>query len=153
MMRLRYYNYLREFLKKKHPNFFKFLNRFKDKIKFVVTGFLATIVNLFFLFIFYKIFEIRIIYAASFSWFLAFFVSFSLQKFWTFRSLSFKKMPQQIVYYFSLALVSLILNARWMYLLVETLELHYILSQLIVLFILAILNYIVYKFFIFKEKK
>ncbi len=153
MMQLRYYNYLRKYLSKKYPQFFKFLNRFKDKIKFVVSGVLATIVNLFFLFIFYSILEIKIIYAASMSWLLAFLISFSLQKYWTFRSLSFKKIPRQVILYCLLAIFSLILNARWMYLLVETLNMHYLLAQVIVLLVLAILNYIVYKFIIFKEKK
>jgi len=152
-MQLRYYNYLRKYLSKKYPKFFKFLNRFKDKIKFVVSGVLATIVNLFFLFIFFSVFEIKIIYAASMSWLLAFLISFNLQKYWTFRSFSLKKIPRQVILYFSLAFVSLTLNARWMYLLVESLNMHYILAQIIVLFVLAILNYIVYKFIIFKEKK
>ncbi len=152
-MQLRYYNYLRKYLSKKYPKFFKFLNRFKDKIKFVVSGVLATIVNLFFLFIFFSVFEIKIIYAASMSWLLAFLISFNLQKYWTFRSFSLKKIPRQVILYFSLAFVSLTLNARWMYLLVENLNMHYILAQIIVLFVLAILNYIVYKFIIFKEKK
>ncbi len=152
-MQLRYYNYLRKYLSKKHPKFFKFLNRFKDKIKFVVSGGLATIVNLFFLFIFYSILDLQIIYAASLSWLLTFLVSFNLQKYWTFRSFSFKKIPHQVTLYILLALVSLTLNARWMYLLVESLNMHYILAQIIVLFVLAVLNYTVYKFIIFKEKK
>lgn len=153
MMQLRYYNYLRKYLFRKYPNFFKFLNRFKDKIKFVISGALATIVNLFFLFIFFSILDIQIIYASSMSWLLAILISFNLQKYWTFRSFSFKKMSSQVILYLLIAILSLILNARWMYLLVEGLNINYLLAQIIVLFVLAILNYIVYKFIIFKEKK
>ncbi len=153
MMQLRYYNYLRKYLFRKYPNFFKFLNRFKDRIKFVISGGLATIVNLFFLFIFFSILDIQIIYASSMSWLLAILISFNLQKYWTFRSFSFKKMSSQVILYLLIAILSLILNARWMYLLVEGLNINYLLAQIIVLFVLAILNYIVYKFIIFKEKK
>lgn len=153
MMPFRYYNYLRKFLEKKYPIFFKFLSKYKDKIKFVVAGFLATVVNLFFLFIFFQLLEIKIIYAASSAWLLAFIISFSLQKFWTFRNFSIKKMPKQLLYYIIILIISLILNARWMYLLVEGLEIYYLLAQIIVILVIGFLNYFVYKFIIFKEKK
>lgn len=152
-MPFRYYNYLRKYLVKKHPGFFKFLNKYKDKIKYLISGSLATVVNLFFLFIFFKVLDLKIIYSAIFAWILAFLISFSLQKFWTFRNFSNKKIPKQVLYYFLLAIISLILNARWMYLLVESLEVNYLLAQIIIITVLAFLNYFAYKFIIFKEKK
>ncbi len=153
MMPFRYYNYLRKYLVKKHPRFFKFLNKYKDKIKYLISGSLATVVNLFFLFIFFKVLDLKIIYSAIFAWILAFLISFSLQKFWTFRNFSNKKIPKQVLYYFLLAIISLILNARWMYLLVESLEVNYLLAQIIIITVLAFLNYFAYKFIIFNEKK
>ncbi len=153
MMPFRYYNYLRKYLIKKYPNFFRFLNKYKDKIKFIITGTIATMVNLLFLFIFFQIFNLKIIYATSISWSLAFLISFNLQKFWTFRNLSNKKIPKQILYYLIIAISSLLLNARWMYLLVENLEVFYLLAQIIVVIVIAFLNYFVYKFIIFKEIK
>ncbi len=153
MMPFRYYNYLREYLVKKQPRFFRFLNKYKDKIKFAISGSLATIVNLFFLYIFFQVLDIEIIYSASLSWILAFLISFNLQKFWTFRNFSNRKIPRQILYYFLIAIISFFLNARWMYLLVESLEVHYLLAQIIIIIVLALLNYFTYKFIIFKEKK
>jgi putative flippase GtrA len=153
MMPFRYYNFLRKFLAQEYPGFFNFLSRYKDKIKFIISGFLATIVNLFFLFIFFQLLNLKIIYATSLSWFLAFIISFNLQKFWTFRNFSTKKIPKQLFYYIISLFISLILNARWMYLLVESLELHYLLAQIIVIIVLGLLNYFFYKFLIFNEKK
>ncbi len=152
MTPFRYYNYLRKFLEKKYPRFFKFLSQYKDKIKFIIAGSLATVVNLFFLFIFFQILGLKIIYAASFSWLLAFIISFNLQKFWTFRDASVKKIPKQLFYYIIILIISLALNARWMHLLVESLEIYYLLAQIIVTMVLSFLNYFVYKFIIFKEK-
>lgn len=144
---------MRKFLAKKYPNFFKLITKHKDKIKYIISGGLATVVNLLFLFVFFEIIALNIIFSASLAWLLAFLISFSLQKFWTFRNFSSKKIPKQVLYYFILAIISLILNARWMYLLVESLEVFYILAQIIVLSVLAILNFFAYKFLIFKEKK
>lgn len=152
MLSLRYYYYLRKFLIKQYPNYFRFLNKYKDVIKYIITGVLATLTNLFFLFLFYEFLELRIILAVPFAFIIAFIVSFSLQKLWTFRNYSKKRLIRQLIYYFSFALFGLFLNTSLMYYLVEVLAWWYLLAQLLVTIFLAGINFFVYKFIIFYKK-
>jgi putative flippase GtrA len=152
MFALKYYQSLREYLLKNHPNFFKYLVRFQKVIKYIITGSTATLINLFFLFIFYKILDFSIILSSTFAFILAFIFSFSVQKFWTFKNFSKKSISNQLIMYLLLALFSLLLNAHFMYLLVEKWHIWYLLAQIIVASFLAIFNFFAYKYLVFSLK-
>lgn len=122
----------------------------KSIIKFIIAGCIAGGTDLILLFFFHGILKIDLVLSTSSAFILAFLVSFGLQKFWTFRNYCEDKVVQQLALYIMNALLGLYLNGLGMHLLVNKYAVWYILSQIIVNLVLAILNFIVYKFIIFK---
>lgn len=136
-----------------YPYIFNFCEKRKALIKFFLAGCLTGLFHLLALFIFHDLFFWPIIFSTSFAFILAFAVSFSLQKLWTFRNYSHKKLPRQLILYFGGAFINLNLNALAMYWLVNNMELWYMLAQLIVSLFLGLLNFLNYKFIVFKVYK
>ncbi len=124
----------------------------KKYIKYVISGVIAALTQIALLFIFTEFFKIWYIISTSMAFVVAFFVSFYLQKFWTFRDNSKDKMYKQMSVYFTVAVTNLFINAGAMYMLVEKYNLWYILAQFIIGFFIAFENYIIYNFLIFKKK-
>lgn len=147
------YRRFRGFLVKNWPHLFSFCERRKAIVKFFIAGGFAGVVDLIAVFIFHDLFAWGILSSTSAAFILAFVVSFSLQKMWTFRNYSQKKLPRQLILYFAGAFINLNLNALGMHWLVNNLGLWYLLSQLIVNFGLGILNFFNYKFIVFKVYK
>lgn len=147
------YKRFRIFLNKRYPHLFNFCERRKAIVKFFIAGGFAGVIDLIALFFFHDVFGWEILSSTSAAFILAFVVSFSLQKIWTFRNYSHKKLPRQLVLYFAGTFVSLNLNALGMYWLVNNLEVWYLLSQLIVDLCLGILNFFNYKFIVFRSCK
>lgn len=132
------------------PSLFNFCERRKAIVKFFIAGGFAGVVDLIALFIFHDLFAWGILFSTSAAFILAFAVSFSLQKIWTFRNYSHEKLPRQLILYLIVAFISLNLNALGMHWLVNNLGVWYLLSQLIVNLCLGILNFFNYKFIVFK---
>ncbi len=153
MLFFRYYHYLRQFLIKQFPGFFSFLVDFKEAVKYGIISSTLLAINLLFLFIFYQLLVVPIVYSTIFAWLSAFIIIFSLQKAWTFRNFSKKYLSQQLFIYFSLAFISLFLNTSWMYLLVVVWAWWYILAQILIALILAIINFFAYQFLVLGRKK
>lgn len=147
----KFYFKLYQFLSHRFPAGFCYCRSKKSVVKFVISGSLASAVDLFFLFIFYGVFELGIVLSTSVSFLLSFLVSFYLQKLWTFRNEDEKKMPRQLVLYLLNSFLSLNLNGFGMHLLVTQLGIWYLLSQVIVNLILGSLNFFIYKFIIFRH--
>jgi len=89
--------------------------------------------------------------SATLAFVTAFFVSFSLQKFWTFGDRYTQKIYRQLGLYLTIAVVNLLINAAGMYYLVDKLGVWYILAQVIVYGLLAFESFFVYKYIIFKN--
>lgn len=132
------------------PKFYGFCERRKSVIKFVVSGCFAGGSDLVFLYLFHGLFGWNIVISTSSAFILAFLVSFTLQKFWTFRDYQ-DKVIQQLFFYILNALIGLYLNGYFMHVLVDRYAIWYILSQVIVNLALAFWNFVVYKFIIFKN--
>lgn len=124
----------------------------KEFIKFLISGSLATAVDFFFVYLFFDILGMRIFMAAALAFLFAFFASFYLQKFWTFRDGSKSRMRKQMLQFLVLGLAGLLVNAFGMHILVEVLHLWYVLSLVLVIGGLAVVNFFVYKFVIFKKE-
>jgi len=122
-------------------------------VKFALSGITAAVADFSLLFLLHGVLSIDIIIAASLGFLAAFFISFYLQKFWTFRDESRKRTKRQVVIYFSVGLLNLSINAFSVQYLVEEMGVWYIMAQAIIGSILSIGNYIVYKFIIFKKRK
>jgi putative flippase GtrA len=149
----RLYYRFRSFFSKCYPRLFHFCEERKAIIKFFFAGAFAAAVDLIALFIFHGVFHWHIIVATSVAFLLSFLVSFSLQKLWTFRNYSNKRLPRQLVLYLSAAFISLNINAAAMHLLVNNLGVWYLLSQIIVNLCLGVINFFTYKFIVFRKSK
>lgn len=131
----------------------KLLFSYKRLIKYVISGGTAAITDLSLLFVFYEVLEINVVVAATLAFIAAFFVSFYLQKFWTFRDNSKDKMKRQMFVYFAVGAANTLVNAWSMDLLVNSWHVWYLLAQVIASGTIALYSFIIYKFFIFAKAK
>lgn len=145
------YSRVRIFLASSCPRVFNFCEKRKAFVKFFIAGAFSSTVDLILLFIFHDLFLWDIIFSTSAAFILAFLVSFSLQKLWTFRNYSHKRLPRQLALYLAGAFLNLNLNALAMHFLVNNLGVWYLLAQFAVNLILGFLNFINYKFVVFKK--
>lgn len=129
----------------------KLLWSYKRLVKYVISGGTAAATDLFLLFFLYDVLEINVIISATLAFVAAFFVSFFLQKFWTFRDNSKDKIKQQMGVYFAVGAVNTVINAWAMDLLVNSWHVWYLLAQVIVSGLIALYSFIIYKFLIFKR--
>jgi len=145
-----WYCRLRQYFADRFPKSYSLCERRKSIIKFVIAGCFAGGSDLVFLYLFHGLFGLGIVLSTSSAFILAFLVSFTLQKFWTFRDYQ-DKVIQQLFLYILNALIGLYLNGYFMHVLVNRYDVWYILSQVIVNVTLAFWNFIVYRFVIFKN--
>jgi len=131
---------------------FNLLQKYKQIIKYLIVGGTAALVDLVLLYILTDILGIWYLTSASLAFIVAFFVSFFLQKFWTFRDTDKEKMYKQLGIYLAVALINLLINAGLMYILVDGFKAWYILAQIIASGLIAIESYFIYNFFIFNNK-
>lgn len=135
-----------------YPRLYCVCNRRKYIIKFFFAGSSAAIVDLIFLYFFHGVFKWGLVFSTSLAFILSFIVSFSLQKFWTFRDYSHKKIPLQLSLYILNAIIGLNVNGFLMHYLVNTWEVWYMIAQVIVILLIGLYNFIIYKFIVFKIK-
>ncbi len=108
--------------------------------------------NLGALFVLHGLIHLPIVPAASISFVMAYLVSFSLQKFWTFADTGRDRMTGQMAIYFLVGVFGLVLNAVGMYMLVEVFLVWYLLAQIIMAASLAVMNYFLYRW-IFRDRE
>ncbi len=106
-------------------------------LKFSISGVIAAFVHLGMLYFLTEFFHWWYVWSTSIAFIVAFFVSFILQKFWTFESAFTKKIHIQISAHFFLATLNLLLNNILVYFLVEYGQVWYIYAQIIVTIIIA----------------
>ena len=121
--------------------------------RFMVAGGLATLVNLGLLYVLTDCFLVWYLLSAIISFVTAFFVSFTLQKFWTFGDSSREGMHVQAGIFLLVAAGNLGLNTLFLYVLVEYALFHYLLAQIIVSVFIAIENFLIYRYVIFRAPR
>ena len=134
------------------PRLMRFLHQHRSIAKFYLSGCVSGGLDLILLFIFYDLLHFGIVEATSFSFVLCFAVSFFLQRTWTFRDRSNKRVVRQMMMYFAVGFMNLNLNGFFMHILVNRLEVWYIFSQLVVNLLLGGGNYLCSKFIIFRKQ-
>jgi putative flippase GtrA len=147
----KYYEQLRRHLQIHRPRLYKFSDRYKAIIKFIFAGIISGGTDLIFLYIAYGLVHTTLTLATSLAFILSFFISFSLQKLWTFRNTDSHRTKHQFFLYMATAFISLNLNGLLMHWLVFHFRQHYILSQIAVNLTLGLINFLVLKFFIFRH--
>jgi putative flippase GtrA/aryl carrier-like protein len=122
-------------------------------VRFVISGGTATLVNLATLYVLTHFLGIWYLYSSILAFAASFFVSFSLQKFWTFGENSHDRMQAQATLFLGVMLFALSLNTVLIYIFVELANAHYLLGQLASGILIAFVNYFSYKHVVFSEKK
>lgn len=139
-------------MKKLFTLIINYLNNFhREIIKFTITGFIATGVNLGLLFVLTEFLSFWYIFSSVIAYITAITISFILQKVWTFQDINTDRIKQQISSHITLSILGLIFNTIFLYVLVEYLNVWYILAQILTAFIIAITNFVAYKYIIFKR--
>lgn len=125
------------------------MKHFHVPFKYVVSGGSSACANLGALYLLTEYAHIHYLQSAVLAFILAFFISFLLQKFWTFQDMREEVVHWQMMWYLSLSLVNLLINTLLIYILVEYLHLWYLAAAVASGAVLAISNFFIYKHVIF----
>lgn len=123
----------------------------RQLIKFLISGLTVALVNFSALYFFTEFIKIWYLFSVVLAFILAFAVSFTLQKLWTFKDRRLEKVNFQLLSYLGVTLMNLLINVAVVYLLVEKLGFWYMLAQFVVDGLIAVDSFIIYKFVIFKK--
>src|SRR5207248_270965 len=105
--------------------------------------------DIFLLALFKEAFAMSYLVAATLAFAIAFFVSFALQKFWTFGDRALSGVHMQMTIYFTIAGVNLGINAGLMYVFVDVAHLWYLFSQVLAGGLIALSSFFLYRRFVF----
>src|SRR5262245_45519710 len=114
-------------------------------LRFILSGGTSAFVDLLILYLLNSVFEIYYLTSAIIAFIVAFGVSFTLHKFWTFRSHG-ERAHKQVILYLATSLLGLLLNTVLMYifvrhvfshLLIHKMKLNVMVSQIVVGLIVA----------------
>ncbi len=122
-------------------------------IRFVISGGAATSVNLGILFLLTHVFGLWYLTSSVIAFMVAFFVSFTLQKFWTFEDASRSRLQSQASLFLIVILVGLGINTTLIYTFVQYAHLHYLVAQFISGIFIAVMNYFSYRHLVFRDSK
>ena len=134
-----------------HMNYLSVLYRtFGAKVvRFFISGGSAAATNLAVFYVATSVFTIYYIWASILAYGISFFVSFTLQKFWTFRDTSTFQLNTQLVKYLSITLINLVVNTALIYTLVEFAHLPPLVAQILSIMLIAVWSFFAYHFFVF----
>lgn len=118
-------------------------------LRFIIAGGTAATVDLVILFILNKVFGLHYLLSAILAFICAFGVSFTLHKYWTFKSHE-EETQKQVVMYFGTQIFSLCLNTLFMYIFVDIFRIDVMVSQFFVGGIVAFINFFVSRNIVFK---
>ena len=128
------------------------ISKYKKLIKFLIAGSTAAGTTFFFVYFFTDIVGLWYLASSVIAFFFGVVVSFTLQKFWTFKGEQEKQTHHQLILFISLGICGMVINALGMYLLVDKVHLWYMLAQFITAAGIAIINFFVYQLVIFNHK-
>ncbi len=118
--------------------------------RYVISGGTSAFVTLSTLYILTKWFGVWYLLSTVIGFLVGFLVSFTLQKFWTFKDGRKDVLASQAFFYFIIVAGNLCLNALGMYVLVDIFHIWYMPADLLVLFLIAIESFFLYRI-VFKK--
>jgi putative flippase GtrA len=121
-------------------------------VRYIISGGTAALTDLVLLYVFNTLLHIHYLSASVAAFILAFFVSFTLHKFWTFKSHE-SAIPTQMVMYLGTSLLGLSLNTLLMYIFVGHFHLIVLFSQILAGALVACCTFFISRKFVFKYKK
>ncbi len=135
------------------------IEKFADRVfvvkilKYVTSGGIGAFVNLLSLYLLTDVFHLWYIFSSWIAFVVTFFVSFTLQRFWTFVDVEHAPVQKQLFLFFVTALINIAINTVMLYVLSEFLHLHYLIAQFIALGVIAIGSFFVYQTYVFAPVK
>lgn len=120
-------------------------------VKYIIVGSATTGLDFLLVYIFVEYFHIFYLLSASLSIAIIFFISFSLNKYWTFNNREAKYFIHSIKYALS-NIVSWIINLSVLALFVEVFEVWYLLAKVFATAAAVIWNFFIYRNWVFKTK-
>lgn len=130
---------------------FGWAGKYAQFFRFCIAGGLAFTVNLIVLYVLTDILHVYYLISTVWAFLVSLAVSFTLQKFWTFRDLSREHLHIQLPLYIGMQGVNVFLNAGLMYVFVEYLHIWYLFSQAVISLCLAVIIFFINKGYIFKQ--
>ncbi len=121
-------------------------------IRYVISGGVAAGVGLLSIFVLVEVFHLWYIAATTISFVLTLITSFTLQRFWTFDDAANNALTAQFGGYLAVSFVNIFVNAGLMYLFVDILALHYLLAQTLVMLIISVYGFSLYRYLVFKPQ-
>ncbi len=120
-------------------------------IKFLISGGTATATILLVLYILTEWFGMWYLFSAGIAFVAGTFVSFTLQKFWTFTDRRIDVLKKQAGWYVLIQIWDLGLNTLGLYILVEHFHVWYLVVQLALSALIMVQNILLYRAFIFTD--
>ena len=99
------------------------------------------------------IFHVWYVVSSIIAFTITFLVSFSMQKFWTFREKTISRIPVQGSLSLMLGGLNFVLNVILIYILVDFLHISYLIAQVIIYAFFGALDFFIYKLVIFKSQQ
>jgi putative flippase GtrA len=121
-------------------------------VRYIIGGGTSATVSLSLLFVFNSILHIYYITASIMSFLIAFFVSWTFHKFWTFKERSTDNMHKQGGLYLLTSLFGLSLNTLILYVSVDIVHLPVLVGQIIAGVLVACCTFFISKHVVFKKK-
>lgn len=120
-------------------------------VRYIVSGGTAAAVDLGLLFIFTELMRLHYLLSSTLAFLVAFVVSFSLQKLWTFEDAGTERVHAQAAVYFVITGTNVLVNLGLMYILVDLVHLWYLLAQIITGAFIACYSFLLYRAFVFNR--
>lgn len=120
-------------------------------LRYLICGTTAAAVNILSLYIFVEFFGIEYITSSILAFLVALVLSFVLQKFVVFKDMETDGMHRQFSKFFIVALLGVMSNTLLFYIFTNLVGIWYILSQILAGLFVMVQNFVLYKFFIFKN--
>lgn len=114
-------------------------------LRFLITGSIATLINIGALYIFTEYLGFWYIYSAILAFIVSFSYNFAFQKYWVFKNREHHKIPQQLPLHLGTALLGLLERTVLLYLFVEYAHVWYVLAQAIATIIVAFQSFFFFK--------
>ncbi len=121
--------------------------------RYIISGGTSATVDLVALYILNTLLRVHYLLAATIAFGVAFFVSFTMHKFWTFRDRSTKSTHIQVAIYLITSLFGLSLNTLFMYIFVDRMHVMVLMSQVFAGAIVACGTFFLSRKFVFKNSE
>lgn len=119
--------------------------------RYLVSGGAAFSFDLFCLYVLADLLKIWYLVSSIAAFILAFFLGFSLHKFWTFKNKDITILHKQLGVYFTVTLANLGVNTLLIFSFVDFLKINYLIAQIVSSLLIALYSFFLYQYFIFKK--